>query len=149
MTDASGRHLRCMEVTAWHQGVRSEPDRRRDVDVQAYRRRLLDLEASLWARIGRDSDRARTQVGDTPADEGDASVTDEGTSETFTEAELDTEILQQVRAALQRIADGTYGRCLVDGGPIGTKRLDAVPWAPYCIRHQRLLEAASRSKPTL
>ncbi len=43
-------------------------------------------------------------------------------------------------------ADGRYGRCLVDGGPIGTKRLDAVPWAPYCIKHQRLLEAASRSK---
>ena len=27
------------------------------------------------------------------------------------------------------------------------KRLDAVPWAPYCIRHQKLLDAASRPHP--
>ncbi len=119
------------------------------MEVQAYRRRLLDLEASLSTRLGRDTDRGETQVVDTPADAGDASVTDEAASESFTEAELDAAILQQVRAALQRIADGTYGHCLVDGGPIATKRLDAVPWAPYCIKHQRLLEAAARSKPTL
>ncbi len=119
------------------------------MDVQAYKRRLLDLEASLLTKVVRDSDRGRTQAVGTPADAGDASITDEAASESFTEAELDAAILQQVRAALQRIADGTYGRCLVDGGPMGTKRLDAVPWAPYCIKHQRLLEAASRSKPTL
>ena len=70
-------------------------------------------------------------------------------SEDFTEAELDATVLRQVRDALCRIEEGVYGRCLVDGGPIETKRLDAVPWAPYCIKHQRLMEAASRPKQTL
>jgi len=86
---------------------------------------------------------------DTAADAGDASVADESESEDFTEAELDATVLQQVRDALRRIEEGTYGRCLIDGGPIETKRLDAIPWTPYCTRHQKLLEAESRPKPTL
>jgi DnaK suppressor protein len=86
---------------------------------------------------------------DTASDVGDASIADESESEDFTEAEHDTSTLQQVQAALRRIENGTYALCLVDGGPIEPKRLDAVPWPPYCIRHQKLLEATSRSKPTL
>ena len=45
--------------------------------------------------------------------------------------------------------DGTYGQCLIDGGPIDPKRLEDVPWTPYCIKHQKLLEAASRPKQAL
>ncbi len=118
-------------------------------DVEHYRRRLLELEARLTSRIERDTALAREQVIDTAADAGDESVADESESEDFTDAELDAAVLQQVREALQRIEDGTYGRCLIDGGRIGKKRLDAVPWTPYCIKHQKLLEAASRPKPTL
>jgi DnaK suppressor protein len=86
---------------------------------------------------------------DTAADAADASVADESESEDFSEAELDTTTLQQVQAALRRTENGTFGQCQVDGGPIELKRLDAVPWAPYCVRHQKLLDATSRPKPTL
>jgi DnaK suppressor protein len=86
---------------------------------------------------------------DTAADVGDASVADESESEDFTEAELDTTTLQQVQAALRRIENGTFGQYLIDGGPIELKRLDAIPWAPYCVRHQKLLEATSQPKPTV
>jgi len=119
------------------------------MNVQAYRPRLLEMEAQLVQRIGRGRDEARAQVQDGPGDAGDASVADEGESEDFTEAELDATVLQQVRDALTRIDDGTFGRCAVDGGPIEEKRLEAVPWAPYCLKHQALLEAASKAKPTL
>src|SRR5262249_53764883 len=117
--------------------------------IHRYQQRLLELEATLSDRLARDARSGREQLIDTAADAGDASVADESESEDFTEAELDTIVLRQVQDALRRIEDGTFGRCLVDGGPIETKRLDAVPWAPYCIRHQKLLEAASRHKPTL
>jgi DnaK suppressor protein len=119
------------------------------MDVSRYKQRLSDLEASLSNRTTRDIESGREQLIDTAADAGDASVADESESEDFTEGQLDATILQQVQDALRRIENGTYGQCLVDGGPIDPKRLDAVPWAPYCIRHQRLLEAASRPKPTL
>ena len=86
---------------------------------------------------------------DTEADAADESVADESESEDFTEAELDATILQQVQDALRRIEDSTYGQCLIDGGLIDPKRLEDVPWTPYCIKHQKLLEAASRPKQTL
>jgi DnaK suppressor protein len=119
------------------------------MDLQRYRQRLLRLKASLAARTGRDITSGREQLIDTAADAGDASVADESESEDFTEAELDATILQQVEEALRRLEDGTYGQCIVDGGLIERKRLDAVPWTPYCLRHLKLLEAASRPKPTL
>jgi len=49
--------------------------------------------------------------------------------------------LRQVRAALARIEDGSYGTCLHCEEEISSKRLAAVPWALYCIRCQ---EAADR-----
>jgi len=120
------------------------------MDVQEYKHRLLELETRLSARAARDRERARDQVMDSPGDIGDASVADEEESQHFTEAELDATVLQEVRDALRRIGDGTFGRCVVDGGPIESKRLEAVPWTPYCLKHQKLLEAASRPvTPTL
>jgi hypothetical protein len=43
-----------------------------------------------------------------------------------------------VEDALKRIDDGTFGQCTVDGGLIDARRLDAVPWTPYCSTHERL-----------
>jgi DnaK suppressor protein len=120
------------------------------MNVQEYKRRLLELETRLSARAARGRERAREQVMDSPGDIGDASVANERESQDFTEAELDATVLQQVRDALQRIDDGTFGLCVVDGGPIEPKRLEAVPWARYCLKHQELLEADSASEtPTL
>ena len=53
----------------------------------------------------------------------------------------ESSLLRNVRAALARVADGTYGTCLHCEEEIKPKRLDAVPWAKYCIRCQ---EAADR-----
>ena len=51
-------------------------------------------------------------------------------------------MLRQVRAALARIEDGSFGTCLHCEEDISAKRLAAVPWALYCIRCQ---EAVDRS----
>jgi DnaK suppressor protein len=127
-----------------------EPEKGGEMDIEKYKRRLLELEKRLANRVAREREGAVEQALDTAADTGDASVADELESETFTEAELDATVLLQVRDALKRIEDGTYGRCTVDGQRIEEKRLEAVPWTPYCIKHQRLLEAASRPvTPTL
>ncbi|MET3204739.1 MULTISPECIES: TraR/DksA C4-type zinc finger protein [unclassified Arthrobacter] len=43
--------------------------------------------------------------------------------------------LDQVEAALARIAAGTYGTCAVCGDPIAERRLEARPSTPFCIVH--------------
>src|SRR3954469_1959899 len=108
-----------------------------------YKKRLLKTEQTLSGRISREADQGRGGFIDSAHDADDASVADEVSSEQFTEAEHDANVLQQVRDALRRIADGTFGTCIVDGGPIEKQRLEAVPWTPYCLKHATRLEAAT------
>ena len=53
----------------------------------------------------------------------------------------ESNLLRNVKGALVRIADGSYGVCMHCEEDIKIKRLDAVPWTKYCIRCQ---EAADR-----
>ncbi len=55
----------------------------------------------------------------------------------------ESHLLRNVKAALQRIDEGSYGTCLHCEEDISPKRLEAVPWAAYCIRCQ---EIADRSQ---
>jgi RNA polymerase-binding transcription factor len=109
------------------------------VNLEHYRQRLLALEQELLARLGRDVETARDARED-QADPGDLAHVDELKDEYFTLAESDSVILAQVRAALARIDNGTFGRCVVDGSEIEPQRLEAVPWTPYCLKHQQELE---------
>ncbi|HZB02277.1 MAG TPA: TraR/DksA C4-type zinc finger protein [Actinomycetota bacterium] len=43
--------------------------------------------------------------------------------------------LRDVDRALDRIEDGTYGRCERCGRAISLERLEALPWAVLCIDH--------------
>ena len=43
--------------------------------------------------------------------------------------------LEQIEAALARIANGSYGFCAVCGAAIPEGRLEARPWTPFCIEH--------------
>lgn len=48
--------------------------------------------------------------------------------------------LSLVRRALERLHDGTFGECLHCGNMIGAKRLEVLPWTPYCISCQEKIE---------
>jgi DnaK suppressor protein len=115
-----------------------------------YKQRLLELERDLASRMARETKLGREQSDHGVADVGDAGVAEEDASADFNEAELDSTVLREVRDALRRIEAGTFGMCAVDGLPIDSKRLDASPWVPYCLKHQRLLEASARQRfPTM
>jgi DnaK suppressor protein len=47
--------------------------------------------------------------------------------------ERGSKMLRDVRGALKRIEDGSYGACLNCEEEISPKRLNAVPWASLCI----------------
>jgi len=52
----------------------------------------------------------------------------------------DSNMLRQIRRALGRIADGSYGVCLHCDEDISPKRVAAVPWAAYCIKCQEQVD---------
>ena len=51
--------------------------------------------------------------------------------------------IREIRAALDRIEEGTYGICEQCEKPIGPRRLEAVPWATLCISCQHEAERAA------
>jgi DnaK suppressor protein len=55
----------------------------------------------------------------------------------------ESNLLRNVRLALRRIDDGTFGVCLHCEEEISPKRIAAVPWAPFCIQCQ---EQADRNQ---
>ena len=114
------------------------------VDVEKYRQRLLALERELVRKLEREVEAARASAEDHP-DPGDRSVADALRETYFTLAETDSQLLANVRGALRRIEDGTYGRCVVDGGPIEEERLEAVPWTAFCARHKQEVERPVRT----
>src|ERR1700756_5256986 len=52
----------------------------------------------------------------------------------------ESNLLRNVRAALHRIDEGTFGVCLHCEEDISLKRLHAVPWAAYCIQCQEIAD---------
>lgn len=120
------------------------------MNTEKYKRQLLEEEKRLTAALEDAGGNAR-DAGEQPiGDSTDETVSSEMKERDFQEESADWVQLRQVREALQRIQDGSYGKCVVDGGPIEEKRLNALPWTPYCIRHQQELESANPPQtPTL
>jgi DnaK suppressor protein len=55
--------------------------------------------------------------------------------------------LSLVRSALERISDGHFGDCVHCERAIGAKRLEALPWTPYCIECQEKIENGEIENP--
>lgn len=55
-------------------------------------------------------------------------------------SENESRQLTLINEALQRIEDGEYGICQNCENEINPKRLDAIPWARYCLNCQELVE---------
>jgi DnaK suppressor protein len=81
----------------------------------------------------------RTVVEDT-LDVADQAVLSYQKELLFTQGTEGHSQLSLVRLALERLQEGTFGECLHCGKVIGEKRLDALPWTPYCIECQEKIE---------
>lgn len=53
-------------------------------------------------------------------------------------------VLGEIDAALQRLDDGTYGRCTECGNEIAPDRLEALPYAALCVACQEQEQNRSR-----
>jgi RNA polymerase-binding protein DksA len=91
--------------------------------------------------------RANGRLGDVyverePDDE--AALASDSVTKDFAVATLERErrMLEEIRAALARIKNGTYGVCDSCGEAIPDARLRALPWARVCVR---CAEQAGRS----
>lgn len=58
----------------------------------------------------------------------------------FSLSEAERDKVRHIEEALERLSDGSFGLCEHDEEPIPIARLEAVPWATYCVEHEELAE---------
>jgi DnaK suppressor protein len=58
-------------------------------------------------------------------------------------------LARQLRSAIQRVDDGSYGVCLQCEEEIGPNRLKAIPWAELCIRCQEQADRMGATRVSL
>lgn len=102
---------------------------------------------SVQDEILRTSDPDDVSLEKIPSDAGDRSEADRETDTTISMAQRHAAELQEIDAALARIADGSYGVCDECGGDIGAARLEAQPTARLCIACQERLEQRPDAPP--
>lgn len=120
-----------------------DPDHARE-RLAAERERLDEVKASFDG-IGEETEgESLSELSDVAQHQADIGT------ETF-DRERDISILEQVEGeladvehALQRLDEGTYGRCEACNEPIEDERLEALPAARFCIKHQAMAEAQRR-----
>jgi DnaK suppressor protein len=78
---------------------------------------------------------------DCPSDEGDLSQQSHEEWIFLNRNTIDMKLLREISGALVRIDNGTYAICAECEEPISAKRLDALPWARYCVTCQEQVAA--------
>jgi len=117
-------------------------------EIEGYRQLLLEKWAQLLGDVSQiEGEALRKSRLDAAGDLSSVPIhmADLGTDnfeQEFALGLMDSErkILSKIRAALQRIEEGTFGICQGTGVPIAKARLDARPWARYCIDYARMVE---------
>ena len=107
------------------------------MDIEHFRQRLLAREQELTDDIARFENEARESRDAEVEDPIDQVTSSENKAASFQESTLAAQTLKQVRDALRRIDEHSYGKCIDCDRPIEAARLEAIPWTPYCLADQR------------
>ncbi len=102
---------------------------------------LQDKAAELRRRMSADKAAAIVSRLEDPSDSGDLSQQSHEEWLFLNRNNLEKSLLREVEEALLRSREGTYGICQECEEPISPKRLQALPWAKFCVRCQEMLGA--------
>lgn len=91
-----------------------------------------DLRIALSARRGAEV----AHLAGEPLDFGDCCQKSHEEWLFLRQTERESELLRELEAALKRLAGGDFGICEHCREPISPKRLDALPWARFCVACQ-------------
>ena len=102
--------------------------------LEPFRRNLLGRRDDLVARQKAASRDERELVSEREPDWPDAAARDTAATVLETLGAAERAAVEEIDAALDRMAHGTYGECARCGAPVGDERLRAVPETTHCER---------------
>jgi DnaK suppressor protein len=113
-----------------------------------YRSRLLDLRSRLRGEMGRMADAAlgqgRSETSSLPIHLADLGSDNFEQELTLSLVGSEKEALDKIEVALERIAEGSYGKCEECGKKIPESRLEAIPYTAVCVQCASVQEQQQR-----
>lgn len=106
--------------------------RLRELLLAEKRRLWAELRRELFERVGEE---LQSQY-DLPQDPGEAGLIDVLEDTGLALADIRRQELSRLDGALERLREGSYGRCEECGQPIEEERLRVAPYAPCCLACQ-------------
>ena len=109
-------------------------------ETEKYRRALVEKKDSLSKEMLKNKDAGQENSEEITQDIADKASSSYTKEFLFSLSDGERVLLQQIDQALIRVEEGGFGLCSNCGNPIPEKRLDAVPWTPYCVDCMELSE---------
>jgi len=98
-----------------------------------YKKKLLTRREELVRGIARTEQEGREADEDPTVDLADKAANSYTKEFLFGQTNTDRRMLQLIDEALGRIKENKYGTCIECEEELQQKRLEAVPWARYCV----------------
>ncbi len=102
--------------------------------LKYYRQKLIDMENEILDNI-----KSETSEEENPF-EIDGDLVDR--AEAFSSATINEglsasqkKVIEDIRRAIQRVKDNTFGKCIICGAEIEDERLEVIPYAEKCKKH--------------
>jgi DnaK suppressor protein len=115
--------------------------------ARRYEERLLEQKRLLEQAMLTAVEQGRETATDDTQDVADQAVLSYQKELLFSQGTSGNQQLRLVRQALNRVQEGSFGECVQCGTEIGPKRLEALPWTPYCIDCQEKIENGEIEDP--
>lgn len=112
-------------------------DKRR---LKTFRDKLLERREGLVGIVEQAEMSSRERDSEATQDPADMAANAYNKELMVSMSENDRRLLTMIDEALVRIEAGEFGECIRCGEPILDRRLEAIPWARYCIKCQDLFE---------
>lgn len=107
---------------------------------QQYEDALRKKQQELFDSFDRDKAAGNAQPDDGIQDLADKAASAYSKELNFSLSDAERQLLMLIEEAFNRMKNGAYGVCTNCNATIGEKRLQAVPWTPFCIDCQELQE---------
>jgi DnaK suppressor protein len=110
-----------------------------------FKNALVEKRRQLEDEVGRSALYGKGQEDDSIKDLGDQATTAYTREFLFELGNGDRRLLKEVVIALRKLDEGGFGECERCGEAIAEKRLEALPFARYCIECQRSIEQEEKA----
>jgi len=115
-------------------------------EKEEFRKLLLERKNSIIRKLSQFYHESKEIETDTALDVADKAETSYTKEFLLGLTDSEREQLQLIDQALERLEKGEYGLCQVCHQEIGKKRLQIIPWTPYCINCQEKIERGASAK---